>query len=390
MRRSRGYAPFPLRLPFKAEQILAVGAELKNTFCVTRDDFAFLSQHIGDMENLETLEHFERSVSLYQHLFRVEPQAIAHDLHPDYFATKYALRTTHRVPRIGIQHHHAHIAACLVDNDWAPDGGPVIGVAWDGTGYGLDGKIWGGEFFVGDYHGFRRAAHLEYLPMPGGDAAVRNPWRLALGYLYALTGEVPSLPEVSDQHVRIARQQIDRGLNAPLTSAAGRLFDAVAALAGVRQRVTFEAQAAIELEMAATRWGASQEDDGAPLYPFEWTEDQNGASIRLGKLLKAIQADLAAGTSSAQIGWRFHRTVAEMIGSVCEWIASEAGLQVVALSGGVFQNRLLLALTVPRLERAGFHVMIHHQTPCNDGGLSLGQAVLAQFALDRSASHEVR
>jgi hydrogenase maturation protein HypF len=390
IRRSRGYAPFPLRLPFKARQILAVGAELKNTFCITRDDFAFLSQHIGDMENLETLEHFERSVSLYQHLFRVEPEAIAYDLHPDYFATKYALRATHRVPRIGIQHHHAHIAACLVDNDWAPEDGPVIGVAWDGTGYGLDGKIWGGEFFVGDYHGFRRAAHLEYLPMPGGDAAVRNPWRLALGYLYALTGEVPPLAGVSDQEMRIARQQVDRGLNTPLTSAAGRLFDAVTALIGIRQRVTYEAQAAIELEMVATRWGASQEDDRAPVYPFELTEGQDGTSIRLGRLLKAIQADLVAGASSAQIGWRFHSTMAEMIASVCERIADEAGLQVVALSGGVFQNRLLLALTVPRLEKAGFRVLIHRQAPCNDGGLSLGQAALAQFALDGSASHEVR
>jgi hydrogenase maturation protein HypF len=390
IRRSRGYAPFPLRLPFKARQILAVGAELKNTFCITRDDFAFLSQHIGDMENLETLEHFERSASLYQHLFRLEPEAIAYDLHPDYFATKYALGTTHRVPRTGIQHHHAHIAACLVDNDWPPDGGPVIGVAWDGTGYGLDGKIWGGEFLVGDYHGFRRAAHLEYLPMPGGDAAIRNPWRLALGYLYALTGEVPPLPGVGEQEVRIARQQVDRALNTPLTSAVGRLFDAVAALAGVRQRVTYEAQAAIELEMAATRWGASQEDDGTPAYPFDWTEGQDGASIRLGRLLKAIGADLAAGISSAQIGWRFHRTMAEMIASVCQRIAGETGLQVVALSGGVFQNRLLLALTVPRLEKAGFRVLIHRQAPCNDGGLSLGQAALAQFALDGSASHEVR
>ena len=390
MRRSRGYAPFPVRLPFKARQILAVGAELKNTFCITRDDFAFLSQHIGDMENLETLEHFERSVSLYQHLFRVEPEAIAYDLHPDYFATKYALRTAHRVPRIGIQHHHAHIAACLVDNDWTPDGGPVIGVVWDGTGYGLDSKIWGGEFFVGDYHGFRRAAHLEYLPMPGGDAAIRNPWRLALGYLYALTGEVPSLPGVSDQEVRIARQQVDRGLNTPLTSAVGRLFDAVTALIGVRQRVTYEAQAAIELEMVATRWGTRQEDDRSPVYPFELTKGQDGASIRLGRLLKAIQADLAAGASPAQVGWRFHRTMAEMIGSVCERIAGEAGLQVVALSGGVFQNRLLLALTMPRLKEAGFRVLIHRQVPCNDGGLSLGQAALAQFALDGNAHHEVR
>jgi hydrogenase maturation protein HypF len=222
--------------------------------------------------------------------------------------------------------------------------------------------------------------------MPGGDAAIRNPWRLALGYLYALTGKVPSLPGVSDQEMRIARQQVDRDLNTPLTSAVGRLFDAVAALVGVRQRVTYEAQAAIELEMMATRWESSQWGDEPPAYPFDLIEGQDGASIRLGRLLESIQADLAVGTSPAQIGWRFHRTMAEMIGRVCERIAGETGLHVVALSGGVFQNRLLLALTVPRLKKAGFRVLIHRQAPCNDGGLSLGQAALAQFALDRECT----
>jgi hydrogenase maturation protein HypF len=239
IRRSRGYAPFPVRLPFKAGELLATGAELKNSFCVTRDDFAFLSQHIGDMENLETLEHFETTLELYKHLFRTEPDRIAHDLHPDYLGTTYA-QAAFADPdaRVSIQHHHAHVAACLVDNEWSPGDGPVIGVAWDGTGYGLDGHIWGGEFFVGGYDGFQRVAHLEYLPMPGGDAAIRNPWRLALGYAYTLSGEVPSLAGVSEQEVRIARQQVDRRLNTPFTSAAGRLFDAVAALVGVRERVT--------------------------------------------------------------------------------------------------------------------------------------------------------
>ncbi|HSR31198.1 MAG TPA: carbamoyltransferase HypF, partial [Anaerolineae bacterium] len=255
IRRSRGYAPFPIRLPFKTSQILAVGPELKNTFCLTRDGFAFLSQHIGDMENMETLEHFESSIELYKHLFRLEPEVVAYDHHPDYFSTQYTVRKLQHIPSIPIQHHQAHIAACLVDNDYGLESGPVIGVAWDGTGYGLDGTIWGGEFFVGDYRGFHRMAHLESLPMPGGDAAIRNPWRLALGYVYALTGELPALPRaserdwsVSEQEARIVRQQVDRHLNAPLTSAAGRLFDAVAALIGVRQQVTYEAQAAIEME----------------------------------------------------------------------------------------------------------------------------------------------
>ncbi|MEJ2735129.1 MAG: carbamoyltransferase HypF [Anaerolineae bacterium] len=413
IRRSRGYAPFPVRLPFETAQVLAVGAELKNTFCLTRDDFAFLSQHIGDMENLETLEHFETSVGLFQHLFRVEPERIAYDLHPDYFSTKYATDgISSPGSRIPIQHHHAHVAACLVDNGWPSDGGPVIGVVWDGTGLGLDGRIWGGEFFVGEYRGFRRAAHLEYLPMPGGDTAILNPWRLALGYVYALTGELPELAPssaepgrgISDQERRIVRQQIDRRLNTPLTSAVGRLFDAVAALTGVRQRVTYEAQAAIELEMLATQWQAERRSgDAPPAYPFDLEDSEDGAIIRLGGLLGAIQAGLAAGRSQAEIGWRFHHTLAEMLVAVCQRIAAAAspgtvagagletvaatglgmvaatGLGTVALSGGCFQNRLLLELAVPRLEAAGFRVLLHRQVPCNDGGISLGQAALAHF-----------
>ncbi len=382
MRRSRGYAPLPVRLPFQTGQILAVGAELKNTFCLTRDDFAFLSQHIGDMENLETLEHFETSIALYQHLFRVEPELVAHDLHPDYFSTKYAQsKMSNPQPLIPIQHHQAHIAACLVDNGYQPEDGPVIGVAWDGTGYGLDGKIWGGEFFVGDYRGFRRAAHLEYLPMPGGDTAIRNPWRLALGYVYALTGELPMLPGISEQERRIVRQQVDRQLNTPLTSAVGRLFDAVAALLGIRHQVTYEAQAAIELEMLATTWSLTQPAmQGTPTYPFELREDAKGTVIGLRSLFEAIQADLATGLSQPDIGWRFHQTMAEMISALCQRIATKTELRTVALSGGCFQNRLLLALTVPQLERAGFRVLIHRQVPCNDGGISLGQAALAHFA----------
>jgi hydrogenase maturation protein HypF len=382
IRRSRGYAPFPVRLPFKVGQILAVGAELKNTFCLTRDDFAFISQHIGDMENLETLEHFEASIALYQHLFRVEPEIIAHDLHPDYFATKYAqshIADTQLL--IPIQHHQAHIAACLADNDWQPDDGEVIGVAWDGTGYGLDGHIWGGEFFVGAYERLRRVAHLEYLPMPGGDTAIRNPWRLALGYFHSLTGKLPALPGIGDQERTIVRQQVDRQLNTPLTSAVGRLFDAVAALIGVRQQVTYEAQAAIELEMMATGWGGGAPRTGEePAYPFDLEPNDKGTVIRLRRLLQAIQADLEAGTGPAEIGWRFHWTMAEMIVSMCRQIAGETGLETVALSGGCFQNRLLLSLTVPRLKETGFQVLLHRQVPCNDGGISLGQAALAHFA----------
>ena len=404
IRRSRGYAPFPIRLPFPVEQVLAVGAELKNTFCLTRDDFAFLSQHIGDMENLETLEHLETSIELFKHLFRLEPGVIAHDLHPDYFSTKYANEqmgksdkwanrqigksqsTTYQstnlpITKIPIQHHEAHVAACLADNAWTIEDGPVIGVVWDGTGYGLDGHIWGGEFLVGDYRGFGRAAHLEYLPLPGGDAAVRNPWRLALGYHYALTGQRLALPGVSDSEAQIVCQQIERRINTPLTSAAGRLFDAVSALLGVRSQVTYEGQAAIELEMLATRWASTGGAGGeGRTYPFDLERQDETTVIRLRALWEAIQADQAAGVSAAEVGWRFHDSLAALLTAVCQRIAAETGLRTVALSGGCFQNRLLLSLAVPRLEEAGFRVLLHRQVPCNDGGLSLGQAVLADFA----------
>jgi len=375
VRRSRGYAPFPIRMPFRTQPILATGADLKNTFCLARDDFAFVSQHIGDMENLETLEHLEVTVDLYRHLFRVEPELIAHDMHPGYFSARYA----HSVPcspgcLVPVQHHQAHIASCLVDNEWPIDGDPVIGVAWDGTGYGRDGHIWGGEFFVGDYRGFRRAAHLEYLPMPGGDAAIRNPWRLALGYVYALTQTLPDLccsaggPDqgITDQEVNVVRRQIDRKLNTPLTSAAGRLFDAVAALIGMRHHVTYEAQA------------ARKSSDGALPYPFALNRDGAGIVIGLRELIGAIQADLETGADRAQIGWRFHLTMAELIASVCQQIAEESELRTVALSGGCFQNRLLLNMCVPRLEEAGFTVLLHRRVPCNDGGISLGQVALAR------------
>ena len=404
--RSRGYAPFPVKLPFKVQQILACGAELKNTVCVTRDEYAFLSQHIGDMENLETLEHFETTIELYKRLFRIEPEIVAYDMHPEYLATKYAKsQITNCKSQIAVQHHHAHIASCLADNGWSPDDGPVIGVAFDGTGYGTDGHIWGGEFLIADYHGFRRVGHLEYLPMPGGEAAIRNPYRLAIGYLYALTGQLPSFcpPPVppnlggeggeekerpasgagaGEEELRIIRQQIDKGINCPQTSAGGRLFDAVSALLGVRERITYEAQAAVELEMAVKISNLESQISNMS-YPFSVEEDGDGVVIRLQGLFEALIAGLRGGVAVGEMAYRFHVTVAEIIGAMCERIAQETGLRTVALSGGCFQNRLLLALVVPRLREVGLRVLLHRQVPCNDGGISLGQAVVANFAMGR-------
>ena len=244
LRRSRGYAPYPVRLPFDVKPTLAVGGELKNTFCLTRDRYAFLSHHIGDMENAEVYQSFEQGVEHLSRLFRVEPEIMAHDMHPNYFTTAYAHRSTLSAQRVEVQHHHAHIAACMADNGLVNH--RVIGLAFDGTGYGTDGTTWGGEVLIADYAGFERFAHLEYLPLPGGDTAIRKPWRIAAGYAFALGLDINDLPfyrEVDPQELTIVRQQVEKGLYAPLTSSMGRLFDAAAVLAGVRKEVTYEAQA---------------------------------------------------------------------------------------------------------------------------------------------------
>jgi len=372
LRRARGDAPYPIHLPFPVQEVLACGGEEKNTFCFTKERYAFLSQHIGDLKNLETLEYFEESIEHYKSLFRLQPGIIAYDLHPEYLSTKYALevaaRFNHPVP---VQHHHAHIVSCMIDNGVKDT---LIGVAFDGTGYGLDGHIWGGEFLIADLGDFQRAGHFEYLPMAGGEAAIRRPYRLAIGYLYALLGEIPSLPflaEIDDLEVEVIRKQIDKGLNAPLTSSCGRLFDAVSALLGVRGEISYEAQAAIELEMLAS------EADPQGSYPFSIVQQEGVNLVRLKETLMTIVADLQDGIPIPIIGLKFHKTVGAIIVEMCQRISQATGLKGVALSGGVFQNRLLLRKTKEALKQAGFTPYIHHQVPTNDGGISLGQAIIA-------------
>ena len=384
VRRARSYAPYPIRLPFKTRQVLGCGAEEKNTFCLTRDDYAFLSQHIGDMENMETLEHFDSTISLYKRLFHMEPEIIAYDLHPDYLATKYAWELGESgMKLVPVQHHHAHIASCMADNGVES---PVIGVAFDGTGMGADGNIWGGEFLVADYRSFRRVGHLEYLPLPGGAAAIKRPRRTAIGYILTLLGEnylnrdLPVMKEAHDMEIEVIKRQIERKINSPLTSSMGRLFDAVSALLGIRGEIDYEGQAAVELEMAA------YEDDYAHVqesYSYRIVEEDEGIRIvRLGDLLSAVIEDLHQGISKGKISVKFHNTVARMINEMCHLIANETPMvSGVALSGGVFQNRLLLRKTVSLLESSGFQVFTHRQVPCNDGGISLGQAVIANFAV---------
>jgi hydrogenase maturation protein HypF len=383
IRRARSYAPYPIRLPFEAKRILGCGAEEKNTFCLTKNNYAFLSQHIGDMENMETLEHFDSTISLYKRLFHIEPEIIAHDLHPDYLATKYARELGESgIKLIPVQHHHAHIASCMADNGLES---PVIGVAFDGTGLGADGNIWGGEFLVADYRNFRRAGHLEYLPLPGGAAAIKRPRRTAIGYVLTLLGEnaldhgLPVMGEADDMEIEIIKRQIERRINSPLSSSMGRLFDAISALLGIRGEIDYEGQAAVELEMAAyeEEYAYAQES-----YPYRIVEENGIRIVQLGDLLSAVIEDLHQGISKGRISVKFHNTVAQMINEMCHLIADETPMvSGVALSGGVFQNRLLLRKTVSLLESSGFQVFTHRQVPCNDGGISLGQAVIANFAV---------
>jgi hydrogenase maturation protein HypF len=381
IRRARGYAPYPIFIPSKAKQILACWAELKNTFCLTKDEHAFLSQHIGDMENEETLEHFENTIELYKKLFRIEPEIVAYDMHPEYLSTKYALNLGSEpgLTLIPVQHHHAHIVSCLVENEVEK---PVIGVAFDGVGYGTDGTIWGGEFLLADWRSFQRVGHLEYVSLVGGTAAIKKPYRMALSYLYTLLGEdslLEGLPlsNVDPAELELTKQQLKRGINSPLTSSAGRLFDAISALVGVRGEIDYEAQAAIELEMLAAN--EVDEPELKP-YPFSIIEHQGAKVVKLGELFSTVAQDVKNQTPIPIISLKFHNTMAQIITGVCKLIATESGITQVALSGGVFQNRLLLKLATSALQREGFSVLTHHLVPCNDGGISLGQAVIANFA----------
>jgi hydrogenase maturation protein HypF len=372
LRRSRGYVPEPLPVPVTfTRPVLACGAELKSTFCLGSGQHAFVSHHIGDLENAETLRSFTEGIAHFRRLFDIEPQVIAHDLHPDYLSTNYAQDLPGAVELVGVQHHHAHIAACLADNG---EPGPVIGVAFDGTGYGPDGTIWGGEFLVADLTQYYRAGHLAPVPMPGGAAAIRQPWRMAASYLAAAyPGQAPpddlAVAARNQRSWALMLAMASRGINAPATSSAGRLFDAVAALLGVRDTINYEGQAAIELEQLA-----DQAEDGC--YPATVTP---GDPLLLAgaDLVRAAATDLAAGVAVPVIAARFHNGVAAAITQACRQLRDQYGLGVVALSGGVFQNLLLTDRVATQLASSGFRVLTHHRVPCNDGGISLGQAVIA-------------
>ena len=370
LRRARGFAPYPIDLGNSMTEVLACGGELKNTFCLTKGRYALLSQHIGDLENYETLEFFRETLEQMKKLFRVEPRVVVHDLHPNYLSTRYALDLD-GLPKIGVQHHHAHIGACMAENHLREK---VIGVGFDGTGYGTDGQIWGGEFLIADLAGFERRAHFRYVPLAGGDQAIREPWRVALSYLMDTFGPQHSSPDVPlwntipVKRLQMVQTMIRRGVNTVQTSSCGRLFDAVAALLGLRLEVNFEGQAAIQLETVAH----PGRDDH---YAFEM-EMSDPWQVDMRPAIREIVADVERRTPAGAVSARFHNTIAAVIVEVCQRLRISERLNRVCLSGGTFQNVYLLTRAVAGLRRHGFEVFVHSEVPPNDGGLSLGQAVI--------------
>ncbi|MFY9844829.1 MAG: carbamoyltransferase HypF [Terriglobales bacterium] len=399
LRRSRGFVPVPVFLKDEQPSVLAVGGELKNTICLTKGRNAFLSQHVGDLENAESYSFFHEAIEHLERILEIRPEIIAYDIHPDYFSTRWALQQS-GVKLVGVQHHHAHIASCMAENHLE---GRVIGFALDGTGYGTDGKIWGGEVLIAGYKEFERAAHLEYVPLPGGAAAIREPWRMAVSYLAhhfgreflkpdALKLDIPFVRELDRRKVDLLLQMMEKGVNSPLTSSCGRLFDAVAALAGVRQQVNYEAQAAIELEMAMTAVESSSSAAASPgmasaekdeAYPMKIVVEDDHWILSTRPMFEALLNDVdldpdrARSVPVATISRRFHNGLVECFVEVASLLRKKTDLRRVCLSGGTLHNVYLSQRLEARLSEAGFEVFTQKEVPSGDGGLSLGQALVA-------------
>ena len=375
IRRSRGYVPTPLLLKAKMPPILACGAELKNTICLTRDKEAFLSQHIGDLENFQTYEFFLMTIQHLKKILGINPEIIACDLHPDYMSTRYA-EEQKDIPLVRVQHHHAHIVGCMAENGLD---GEVIGLSFDGTGYGTDGALWGGEVLVCDAEKFKRTASLSYVPMPGSSAAVKEPWRMAVSYLYDAFGpemwdlDLPLIRDIGEEKIRIILDMISKRINAPLTSSLGRLFDGVASILGIRNRVNFEGQAAMELEMMA-------EGDIQTGYEYTWVTKEP-LRILPAPIIRGVIRDMAQGLGLPEISSKFHVTLVRLFSDLCEEIRRETGLNQIAMSGGVFQNSILMTDLTKALVLKRFEVFTHSLIPTNDGGICLGQAMVAARTL---------
>ena len=380
IRRGRGNAPRPIRLPRHCPvAILAAGAHLKNTFALGRGDEAFVSHHIGDLDDYAAAQAFRHDVRLYEDLLQIEPAAIAHDLHPDYESTRYALERAARegLPAVAVQHHHAHIASCMAEQGVTS---PVIGVAFDGSGFGGDGTVWGGEFLLADAKSMVRAAHLRQIPMPGGEGAVHKPWRMALAYLLDAGVDTENIRLRHPREAVVVTRMIERRINSPLTSSAGRLFDAIACLAGLAEAVSFEGQAAMQLEAVA------EEGEADVAYPFELREAEGRIEIDTRPLVRQVARDASVGAAPQLISARFHAGLADAISAVCMGLRKLSGYETVALSGGVFLNRRLTRQTTARLSGEGFRVLRHRRVPPNDGGLSLGQLAVAAARLAANTS----
>jgi len=373
IRRSRGYVPAPISLRKAGAVVLGTGGELKNTVTLLKGTHALMSQHIGDMKNFEAYRHFEQVVAHLQHLFQATPELIVHDLHPMYMTTQWAERQ--QIPTLGVQHHHAHLVACLAENRVDE---PAIGLILDGTGYGTDGTIWGGEVLIGDAAGVERFASLESMPLPGGDAAVMQPWRLALGYLHRSCANLPDLPDLpfmQGRNIEQVLELLDKRINIVETSSCGRLFDAVAALCNLRGEITYEGEAAIALMHAA---GGIVGDKA---FRYELREENGRWMMCFSPMIQEIVVVLQHGISTAEISQRFHRTLIACFRDIIEKASKATGLSTVALSGGVFQNELLFITLLHELQQAGYRVLTHAHVPSNDGGLSLGQAVIGRHVL---------
>jgi len=366
IRRSRGYVPAPLKTGLNVDSILATGAELSNCFGIGKGSRAYLSQHIGDLRNLETLEFFEETVQRFGKIFRIKPVLAATDMHPDYLSVKYARQLG--IPVIPVQHHHAHIASCLAENGVDEK---VIGIAFDGTGYGTDGNIWGGEFLVCDLTEFERHGHFEYMPVPGGDKVTEEPWRMAVSLLHMAFGDafpddllLKGLPE--PLMVKQISEAIRKGINCPFSSGAGRLFDGVSAITGICTHSRFHAEAPMRLESAVDRSAGGSYDINI----------SNGI-VSFRQCIRQICDDLRKKINTGTISARFHHTVVRASVEMTNAICKETGINKVALSGGSFQNKFLFESLCNELTRNGYSVITHHKIPCNDGGLALGQLVVA-------------
>ncbi|MCU7905045.1 MAG: carbamoyltransferase HypF [Candidatus Thiodiazotropha sp. (ex Epidulcina cf. delphinae)] len=387
LRRARGYAPSPLQLPdgFKqAAPLLAMGGELKNTFCLIRQGQAVLSQHIGDLENLISYQDYLKNLDLYAGLFEHRPAELVADLHPGYRSTRHAkaMAAERGLPLLLVQHHHAHVASVLADNGWPLYGGKVLGIALDGSGYGDDGTVWGGEFLLADYREYKRLGKLQPIPLPGGAQAILQPWRSAfsqlhrhLGWEHVMRrwGDSEPIVWLNRQPVKVLAGMIEAGVNSPLSSSCGRLFDAVAAILDIRREsISYEGQAAIELETAAQRSNCSTSD----VYTLQIIVDEGVHLLDSATLWPALLDDLRAGIDRQRIAWRFHLGLATGLCEMASGLARANGVETMALSGGVFQNRTLFELVTSQLQDSGFSVLSHHNVPSNDGGLALGQAAI--------------